>query len=251
MSYQTGDTTRITGTFRDENNALVNPSTVTFVYRDPAGTETTLVYGDDSERVIRPSTGTYYVDVVLDAVGRWAWSWDADGTAAGTDVGSLLVTGSDLATAPAPRFASTDDLAALLATDFTTAQETQAAMLLELATGAIIQAVDKTDAWALALTAIPSQLKLLTLTLARRMYLNPQGVRSQSEQLGSYQHTESFADASTSIELTTAERLAARRCVYGSNTASPRIGSIIDNSHVREQYDGDLVPDSWWVGDES
>lgn len=237
MSYQTGDTARITGTFRDEDGNLVNPSTVTFTYRDPAGTETQLVYGDDSARVVRPSTGTFYVDVDLDAVGRWAWSWDADGTAAGTDVGSLFVTGSDLETSPAPRFASTSDLAALLAVEFTAAQETQAALLLDLATSAIIQAVDKTDEWALALTAIPGQLRLLCLTVARRVMLNASGVRSQSEGLGSYQHTETYADVTAGIDLTPQERMLARRCVYGTNTASVRVGSIIDDCYVHEFYE--------------
>lgn len=250
MSYQTGDVARITGTFRNDSEAVADPSTLTFTFRAPDGTETTYTYGIDSE-LVKSSTGVYIVDLELSAAGRWAWKWQATGTAAGVDVGAITVTSASLDEAPTPRFASVADLEALLAVEFTAGQQTQAGMLLDLATGAIIQAVDKTDDWALALTPVPTQLKLLTLTLARRMFLNPQGVRSQSEQLGSYQHTESFADASTSIDLTTSERLTARRCVYGSNTASARIGSIIDNVHVQEQYDGDLEPDSWWVGDES
>lgn len=250
MSKQVGDLARISAEFRNLAGTLTDPTTVSFKYRTPAGVETTFVYGTDPE-VARASTGSYFVDLDLTEIGRWAYMWTATGTVQGTESGAFPVGTSDLEDSPLPRFATTAELAAMLAVEFTTAQETQAGMLLDLATGAIIQAVDKTDEWALALTSVPTQLKLLALTLARRMYLNPQGVRSQSEQLGSYQHTESFADASTGIDLTTSERLSARRCVYGSNTASPRIGSIIDNSHVQEQYDGDLYPDAWWVGDES
>lgn len=247
MSYQVGDAARITGTFRDDSGTLSDPSVVTFTFRDPAGTEQTYTYGGDE--IVRASAGTYHVDLSLTAAGRWSWEWVASGTMEGVDVGSLTVTSADLGDAPAPRFASVSDLAALLARDFTSAQETQAALLLDLATAAIIQAVDKTDAWALALDPIPGQLRLLCLTAARRVMLNPNGARSQSEQLGSYQHTETFGEIAAGLDLTTSEKLTARRCVYGVNTASPRIGSIIDDCHVHEQYDGDLEPDSWWVGD--
>lgn len=66
-SFDQGDTIRATATFSGD------PTAVTFLVRNQAGTTTTYVYGDDVE-VIRSSAGVYYVDVIVPTTssnGRW------------------------------------------------------------------------------------------------------------------------------------------------------------------------------------
>lgn len=126
-------------------------------------------------------------------------------------------------------FATTTDLAALLGRTFTDDEETQAALLLDLSTGAIAAGVDKDDDWAGALDPVPSVLRALCLAVARRVMVNPAGARSQSEQLGAFQHSESFTDGSAELMLTDIETLAARRAVYGTNSGSSRVSTLADH----------------------
>ena len=70
-TYDTGDVVRCTAVFTDAAGSGVNPTTVTFTFRDPAGTVVSYVYGVDPE-VVRPETGTFYIDVpVEDQDGVW------------------------------------------------------------------------------------------------------------------------------------------------------------------------------------
>jgi len=127
-------------------------------------------------------------------------------------------------------FATTDDLLARLGkTEFTDLEAAQAAQFLESATANIVVAVDKTDEWAAELSPVPSGLKSLCLELAARAMVNPTGVRSQSEQLGSWQRSESYTDDGHNIDLTASETLRARRIVYGSNSGSAQAESTMDD----------------------
>lgn len=70
-TYDTGDVVRCTAVFTDATGSGVNPTTVTFTFRDPVGTVVSYIHGVDAV-VVRPEAGTYYVDVpVEDQDGVW------------------------------------------------------------------------------------------------------------------------------------------------------------------------------------
>jgi hypothetical protein len=133
-------------------------------------------------------------------------------------------------------FAEVTDLETRLGTTFAAAQTLQAQSLLELATGLVLDAISQDEAWLDAQTAIPSRLRVTCIEAAVRVFSNPTGARSESETLGAYSHSQSWADASAGMQLTEREERACRRAVYGSATASPRVGAIIDETLVRANY---------------
>jgi hypothetical protein len=110
-------------------------------------------------------------------------------------------------------------------------EEAQVAVLLELATGAIAAAVDKTDDWAADLDPVPTMVRLMTVELVVRAMTNPQGLESVSEALGQYSNTQRFRDAAGGggLELSTTEVLLLRRVVHGRNSGSARAESIVDD----------------------
>lgn len=85
-----GQLARVTAAFKDASVA-VDPDTVTFRVRSPAGTVTAYVYGVDAD-VVRDGLGNYHVDLALPTAGAWYWRWEATGTYAAAEEGSLLVT---------------------------------------------------------------------------------------------------------------------------------------------------------------
>lgn len=59
QTFDIGDQPRYTATFsRVSDDTAIDPSTVTFMWRDSAGTETSYVYGTATE-VAKTSTGIY------------------------------------------------------------------------------------------------------------------------------------------------------------------------------------------------
>lgn len=85
-TYDVGDEVRCTGTWTNAAGVAVDPTTVTFIYEDPSGNTTTLIYSAGPE-VVKSSVGVYYVDVDADESGRWQTRWQSTGTgkAAGED----------------------------------------------------------------------------------------------------------------------------------------------------------------------
>lgn len=78
-TYTDGELVKCTGTFKDENDVVADPSTVTFVYETPAGAVTELVYGTDAE-VVKDSTGVYYVNLDTTGVpGTWKYRFFSSG----------------------------------------------------------------------------------------------------------------------------------------------------------------------------
>lgn len=80
--YPNGASFRMVAIFRTRNadqspGALTNPTTVTFSYENPNGTEVVVVYPTS---IVRPATGIYYLDVSLNVVGTWRYRMDGDGT---------------------------------------------------------------------------------------------------------------------------------------------------------------------------
>lgn len=59
----------VTAQFRDETDALADPSTVTFVVEPPEGSTTTYVYGVDSE-VTRSGVGVFVLTVIVTDIGN-------------------------------------------------------------------------------------------------------------------------------------------------------------------------------------
>jgi hypothetical protein len=128
-------------------------------------------------------------------------------------------------------FASLDDLALRLgfasAADLTAAQVAQGEMLLLAASGLIVDAVDRDDAWAAALTTVPAVLRAVCLEMVARVMQNPSGVRSQSETLGQHSRSASFTDNAHGLTLTDAEERMCRRTAIGATSGSAYVDSII------------------------
>ena len=77
-AYDVGDLVRCTGTFAS-SGSNVNPSTVMFKVKSPAGTVTTYTYGTDAA-LVRDSTGVYHVDVDAAMAGEYAYRFWSTGT---------------------------------------------------------------------------------------------------------------------------------------------------------------------------
>ncbi len=83
-AYTVGSVVRVTGTFKDINGTLADPSTVVFKYKNPVTlVTTTLTYLSDGA-LVKDSTGTYHVDVdTSTSAGDWWVRWQSTGAAQG------------------------------------------------------------------------------------------------------------------------------------------------------------------------
>ena len=94
--YDIGDRAKIyTSTpFYDVDNAVdVDPTTVTFTVKTPAGVSTDYVYGVDAA-VKREATGDYYMEINITAAKSWYYriaGLDASGDYMGASEGQLNV----------------------------------------------------------------------------------------------------------------------------------------------------------------
>ena len=78
--YVNSNVIRISVQFRDpDTKALFDPNTVSAKFADPAGTITTYDYGTDAE-LVKDSTGKYHVDVTVELVGTWFYTFIGDGS---------------------------------------------------------------------------------------------------------------------------------------------------------------------------
>lgn len=220
MRWQVGDTYPATATFRDALGALADPSSLTLKIRNPAGTITTTVY--PAAAIQRLSLGSFRADVPLSSAGMWVIEFDA------ADLPQ--VEGVQISVAGAPTaaftFATLEELGVRMGMTFTTTQATQGALLLSLATGLIIEAVNRDDAWAATLSPIPRLVRAVCLEVVARVMSNPTGARSESETLGQYQHSQSFTDGSHGVILTDAEAMMCRRAIIGATSGSARTDSL-------------------------
>ncbi len=94
-TYDLGDLVRVTGTFKNAAGAAIDPGTVAFKLRAPAGTVTSYVYGADSA-LVRDALGAFHVDVSAVASGTWHYRWESTGTGQAAEEGSFVVEGSAL-----------------------------------------------------------------------------------------------------------------------------------------------------------
>lgn len=70
-TYDIGDKVRLRAVFTSTSGAFLDPTLVTFKYRDPSGNESTVI--SSSTSVVHPSTGTYTTDIIVDQQGVWRW----------------------------------------------------------------------------------------------------------------------------------------------------------------------------------
>lgn len=86
-TYDIGDKARITLALTVDDVAT-DPSGLSFILRNPAGTLTTYVYGTDAQ-LEKTGTGAYRVDYSLTGVapGIYRYRWVATGTGQGAEEG--------------------------------------------------------------------------------------------------------------------------------------------------------------------
>lgn len=76
-NYAYGQTARLEATFRDEDDNVADPTTVTLWVENPSGTETSYTYAGAT--VSKESTGVYYKNFRWDAEGTWRYRWIGTG----------------------------------------------------------------------------------------------------------------------------------------------------------------------------
>ncbi len=125
--------------------------------------------------------------------------------------------------------ATPEDLAGRLGiAELTAAQTTHATAVLELATALVLDAIQKNEDWLVEVDEVPALLWVVCVEVAVRAFVNPTGVRSEQDSLGVRSESRSWADTSTGLRLTDYEGRACRRAVYGSNSGSARLKSVVD-----------------------
>jgi hypothetical protein len=248
MSYQAGDTYPATVTVRDDEGNLINAETLALRVREPDGTATS--YDLDDAIIVHDSLGEYHADVLLDSTGMWVIEWSTDD--------EEQVEGVQVWVSPTPAmavtFATIDELALVMgktgSSDLTAAQLAQGYMLLEMATGLIVEAVGKTDAWAAALDPIPRALRATCLSIASRLSHNPTGMTSQTESLGAYSYTQRYESGGSSpsgaaaLALTDAERLLCRRAARAATSGT----AMLDSVAAQYESNADTVAIDGYIG---
>lgn len=73
-SYYVNDTIRISATFRSDQNALIDPDTVSITITQ-SSVSTTYIYGV-GDAIVRPTIGYYYINYLLLAAGELSYEWD-------------------------------------------------------------------------------------------------------------------------------------------------------------------------------
>lgn len=82
--YDIGDIVRVSASFFNISDALVDPTSASMIFQKPSGSDTTYVYGTDAE-LVKSTTGVYYADVTITEAGRWWVRWSSCGTGQATE----------------------------------------------------------------------------------------------------------------------------------------------------------------------
>ncbi len=93
--FDIGDAPRLLGSFSDIDFVPIDPSTVTFKIKDPAGVVTTLVYSFDGS-VIKQDTGIYYTDFSVNTDGVHNWKLFGTGSGQVAEQASFEVRSSNV-----------------------------------------------------------------------------------------------------------------------------------------------------------
>lgn len=125
-------------------------------------------------------------------------------------------------------YATTADVSARLGRALTSSEATQVAGVLDTVAALIAAAAGKPDSW--APSPVPGLLKALSVEKAVGVVANPLNLAAESEQLGAYQHSQTFPRSlDVGIFLTDAEERAVRRAVFGADSGSAQSDSILDD----------------------
>lgn len=88
-TYDKGDYIRLTGTWRNDSGALVDPTTVTLKIQTPDGSITPLTFA--SGYVVKDSVGVYHYDYLCSSQGNYTYRWEGTGNAIASGQGSFFV----------------------------------------------------------------------------------------------------------------------------------------------------------------
>lgn len=126
-------------------------------------------------------------------------------------------------------FATALEVAARMGRTFTEAETDQANMLLAMVSQMVAAELGKDATWPSTLTVVPPILRLVAIESVTRVLTNPSGARSESEQLGAYSHTTSYAsDGPPAFSLTAWEISLINQAVFGTGNGSAIVPSIMD-----------------------
>lgn len=143
-------------------------------------------------------------------------------------------------------FAVSNDVKVRLGRVLTSDEIALVDQIIASVTGLIAEAVDRDDAWAAALAPVPKTLKVLCIEKALAAVVNPTALLSVSEQLGAYQHSDTFQrpenGATVGVFLSGDERRRVRRAIYGTNVTTGRMESVITPAFPIEADGDPLTP---------
>lgn len=91
--WQKGDLLRLSAEFSDLNDNLIDPDVVAFYARKPSGTAFTRTYPSS---IVRTSAGNYHIDLDLDEVGEWGYTWSSTGSGQAAENGLFLVEANEI-----------------------------------------------------------------------------------------------------------------------------------------------------------
>ena len=86
--FVAGDTVTLTNTFKVSGTAT-DPTAISLVVTDPAGTATTYTYAGAT--ITKSSTGVYTKNITASTAGLWSYTWTGTGTAADVESGTFEV----------------------------------------------------------------------------------------------------------------------------------------------------------------
>jgi hypothetical protein len=234
-------TTRVNATFEATVDGAATGLVGTITARIEDG-QNTIVVGPQTSGIVEAGVGIYTATLTAPTTaGDYTVIWSYDGAEAS----------EDLTVHAAFVFATVDDVRARLGlASMTDDQAAQTTILLELATGLILDAVEKDDDWLDTLDVIPPRLRVTCIEATVRGFVNPSGARSQSETLGAHSFSQSWADAAAGMQLTEREERACRRAVFGTLAGSSRAYTVADHL-ARDIVTGGLVVEAEASEDEA
>ena len=77
-NYDVGDSIRCSVEFKDTDDVLIDPTSISFKLKLPSGSIVTYVYGTDAQ-LVKDSTGKYHVDVDISSAGIYYYRFIGTG----------------------------------------------------------------------------------------------------------------------------------------------------------------------------
>lgn len=88
--YPFGSEVKCSVIFKNSAGVETDPTTVTFMVRDPEGTPTAYIYGTDVE-VVRTAAGRFYVLVDGNMTRTWVYRFEGTGAVKAADEKTFLI----------------------------------------------------------------------------------------------------------------------------------------------------------------